>query len=249
MAKQNKPIITKHFIPTESNEVEILLSISNKAIQSGLIKRVGQRGFSVLVVLASYMNKNHVSFPSQGKIAELVGMSRPTVTKAINELVELGVVSMIEDGRHKHYQVNFTALKTLHVKEELDAETDKDIIPEIVFTNSKDVANYFADKYKEVYGSAYTINYGRDLSLIKNKILNNYSDVDIKRAIDIAIENYENQWANANYLRPTIPMLATWLINDALAWDSKQQKDQDELAQRIKDAEADDMTDIALELF
>ena len=88
------------------------------------------------------------------------------------------------------------------------------------------MANYFADKYKEVYGSPTQLTTEGTLSLIKNKILNNYSDVDIKRAIDIAIENYENQWANANYLRPTIPMLATWLINDALAWDSKQQKDQ-----------------------
>lgn len=250
--KLGDPIITKHFIPTVDDngivEVDLLISLSQKAIHAGLIKRVGQRGFCVLVVLASYMNKNNVSYPSQTKIVELIGMSRPTVAKAINDLVEVGVVETVSDGRKNTYKINFTALKTLHVIE--DKEEDEPVyIPEEVFATSKDVANYFADKYRAVYGVPYTINFGRDLALIKTKILGKYTDVDIKKAIDTAVENYADEWANANYLRPTIPMLATWLINDALAFSAKANQDKDQLHQRIKDAEMADMTDVALKLF
>lgn len=249
----SKPIITKHFIPTinesGATEVDVLISLSQKAIQAGLIKRVGQRGFCVLIILASYMNKHHVSFPSQSKIVELAGMSRPTIAKALNDLIELGVVETITNGKNNSYKVNFTALKTLYIEKEATEEDDETYIPEVVFSNARDVADYFAEKYNAVYGVPYTINFGRDLKLIKDKILGTYTSVEIQQAIDIAVEHYGDEWANANYLRPTIPMLATWLINEALTYKSRADKDKDLLEQRIKDAETTDMTDIALELF
>lgn len=248
-----KVIISKTFTPLVDSEgnssTDISVGIRADLIQKGMIKRMGYRGFSVLTVLVSYMNKEFISFPSMTRIGDLTGMSRQTVAKAINDLEALGVIQKVHSDRRYEYKVNYTSNLTndpvlIESKEEVE-----DVVPEVVFTSAKDVAFYFAKKYEKQYGHKYMINYGRDLSLIKNKLMKAYSDEELANVIDTAIELYREKWANDNYAYPTIPMLATWLGNQARSAVKVQKDKRNKLYDTSKKAEELDETDIALDIF
>lgn len=244
-------VITKTFTPLiDSNgkkEVSVNVGTNISHVQSGLIKRVGYKGYCVLVVLVSYMNKEHVSFPSMTKIGELTGMSRQTVSKGIKDLEALGIIEKVNEKRFSEYKIHYTINLTndpILIEEQKEEEA-----PEVVFTNAKDVAFYFAKRYEQEYGHAYMINYGRDLGLIKNKLQKTYSDDEIKTIIDVAVKEYRNKWANENYAYPTIPMLASWLSNQALTLYKEKQQKRDKLYDNIKSSEETDETDLALDVF
>lgn len=100
-----------------------------------------------------------------------------------------------------------------------DQEDPVDVTEEIVNTkpmNSKDYAHYFAQKFKLKYDKSYVITYKRDLGLIKNKLMKNYSQEDILAIIDVAIDEYPDRWSNSKYPTPTIGMLCGWLCNEVV---------------------------------
>lgn len=254
---KDKNIVSVYFIPTVEDDgsegVDVRVSLSQKQIQDGVLKKIGQRGSLVLLVLTSYMNRKSLSYPSQSRIADLTGMSVPTVRKALEDLEDIGIITTHRNQGNNVYEINNADIGVLNIYKddgnEQQEELKDDLVPDIVFTSSKDVATYFAKKYKQVFGTNYTINFGRDLSLIKNKVLDRYSDNQIQTAIDIAIENYEDEWANPKYFRPTISMFCSWLINEALAYADREKHEEDQVEQRKKEAEETDMSEIALDLF
>lgn len=247
-----RKLFRKYFIPNEHG-VNIWASYENRAIQNGMIKELGQRGFLVLTVLISYMNKNQESYPSQTKIGELIGMSTPTVRKALDDLMEHGMISRVKpEGRRNYvYKINFSENLVLDTEEDLrDNSKEADgIVPDVVFSSSRDVADYFAKKFKDVYGYGYTINFGKELSLINNKIMDQFNDEQIKDGIDVAVENYEEVWANDKYSKPTISMLSTWLMTEALNFKDKDIRNQEDLDKAIKEAQESDQSDVFLDLF
>lgn len=95
-------------------------------------------------------------------------------------------------------------------------ETSKPL-PVENFNNAPGALNYFCKKYRETYGVEYNVSYKRDASMIKNKLLKNYSMTQIKDIIDITFEQYDHSWATQGYPRPTIGQLVTWIPNKALA--------------------------------
>ena len=82
--------------------------------------------------------------------------------------------------------------------------------------NSKDYAHYFANKFKLKYDKSYVITYKRDLGLIKNKLMKNYSQEEILAIIDVAVDEYSERWGSPKYPTPTIGMLCGWLCNEAV---------------------------------
>lgn len=242
---------------TASDEVQCVsrVCIDLQAIQSGLIKKVGANKLPLLLAIISYMDSDGRAFPSQRKLAELTGQSINTVNKLINELLEIEVDGqkllkreLVGKGVRKKsmYYISkgeVTATEAVEaVNEVIDSEQKKTM-------TSRDVALHFVDVYKETFGVGYSVNYGKELALIKNKLLKNYDDEALIGLIEVAVKQYKTNWANANYPLPTISMLCTWLGNKAYGiW----KQEQDELAKqstRLEQAVSQDQTDKALTLF
>lgn len=110
--------------------------------------------------------------------------------------------------------------------------------PKRVIKNSKDIAHYFAEQYKEAYGKSYVINYKRDLGLIKNKLIKNFSIDEIVEIIDLTIKDYPTRWGNSKYPYPTIGMLCSWLCNEVVRALLEQQKT-DKKSKELIDQTAD----------
>jgi predicted transcriptional regulator len=58
--------------------------------------KVGVRAFAVYMALARFVNSDAACWPSTDRIAKLLGMSRPTVSKAIHSLHEHGLITIEE---------------------------------------------------------------------------------------------------------------------------------------------------------
>lgn len=66
----------------------LTLKLSIKAVQSKLIAKLGVNEFAVLMTIASFIDREGEAFPSQRKIAELTGLSLPTVNRTVNNLLK-----------------------------------------------------------------------------------------------------------------------------------------------------------------
>ena len=72
------------------NDVELCISVNQ--IRQGIIKEVGCRNYSVLLAIASFMDDvKRRSSPNVEDIADITGLSKPTVIKAIHELEEVEI--------------------------------------------------------------------------------------------------------------------------------------------------------------
>lgn len=247
MTKEPHMTVMAHY----SRGEDARISLNQKDIQNGKLRDMGQRGSLVYLVLASYMNRQAVSYPSQQLIADSIGMAVSTVRKALDDLIDGGHIVEREHNGKKIYQLT-NASSGAYVLEEDSDEQEKlaeEVMPKVIFTNSKDVATYFAKVYEETYNLPYTINFGRDLSLIKQKLLGTYSNIQIQTAIDTGVKEYANEWHNPNFPRPTISILATWLVNEALTFNQVDEEGSQQLVDKTSMAEQDDMSDIAVDLF
>ena len=87
----------------------------------------------------------------------------------------------------------------------------------IAFETPKDVITYFCTKYLEQYEISYSVNWGRDASLVKNKLMKHFMPDEIKSIIDTVFAEYDRRWKTQKYLRPTIGALTTWMAREAYA--------------------------------
>lgn len=111
---------------------------------------------------------------------------------------------------------------------------------EIVFDNAKSVVDYFRQKYYETYNTQYSTNWKREPAMIKNKLLSTFTDSEIKAMVDTVFAEYERQWANVKFPRPTIGQLTTWLGNKALAMSQEKAKASEQVEADSKKYDYDD---------
>lgn len=261
MSDKLQPVLSVDFkkeYSTLSDGIEesLRVCIDSKAIQSGLIKELGANRFSLLMAIVSYMDVDGKCFPSQRKLADLTGQSPTTVNKNINEMLEItfngqNILRRELKGTGKRKQ----SIYYIHQGE----ITNTDAVIETVEPkakavkpkkfNSRDVALYWSEVFKETFGQGYTFNYGKELAMIKNKLLPNYDEETLKAVIDIAIKQYQKNWASNNYPLPTIPMLCSWLANTAFGIHKQGADKADQLETKIETAKAQDDTDRAMSLF
>lgn len=261
---ENNPILAVDF-KVEYNNVADSISttrracISMEAIQNGLIKKIGANRLPLLLVILSYMDEDGKAFPSQRKLAELSGQSVNTVNKLINELLDIEVDGqkllrreLVGKGVRKKsmyfiHQGEVTTTDAMEAVEEYREQ--QELIAETHTMNSKDIAHYFRDIYTETFGQGYVINYGKDLGMIKKKLLGTYDDEAMKGLIEVAVKRYKAEWANEKFPLPTIAMLCTWLANTAYGVWSKEREQAQKQEERVKTAIEQDDTDRALNLF
>lgn len=67
---------------------ELFFKVHLSAIESGLIRELGDKRWTTLTVLASFMNENGECFPSQELIAQRLGVRRDTANQRIQSLLE-----------------------------------------------------------------------------------------------------------------------------------------------------------------
>lgn len=110
----------------------------------------------------------------------------------------------------------------------------------VAFGNPKEVLEYYQQKYFEYYGVAYSPNYGRDIKLIKSKLMSVFTDEEIKVILDVAFREFPKRWETPKYKRVSIGALCSWIANEALTIAQKESQE----AKRAQEAERKyDLTD------
>jgi DNA-binding MarR family transcriptional regulator len=93
----------------------IYLRVYTSLFQAGIVKDLKPTNFTVLLAIASHMDADGNCYPTQRQIAELTGITPPTVNKAVNELLEYKVNDkpiisreFVQSGQFKnsYYTVN-----------------------------------------------------------------------------------------------------------------------------------------------
>lgn len=95
--------------PWEEKTVKALwFHIVREQVQSGEIARVGAVPWAVYCAVKSHTGlETGDAFPSNARIAELVGVSMDTVQRALKKLAEAGLVNAVKRrGRGSSYSVN-----------------------------------------------------------------------------------------------------------------------------------------------
>lgn len=228
-------------IHTESMDIhngevvtEVYLQLNTEVMRGDFIKKIGgATNFTVLMAIMSFANPLGESYPSQDTIAEITGMSRSTVNRAIKELMEVTINrrklllrDQHEGGKFRNNVYKFMA----------------EVVEEDEHMTAPEVLQYFMDKYKEVYGVAYIANYGMDRNMIKSKLSTNYDRDTIKKMVDKAITEYDARWAKPAYPVPKVNYLCGWLGNVVLKELIVEQKKEAVIQERMNvdiDAQAD----------
>lgn len=205
------------------------VKVNTQSIQAGLIKQIGATEFSVLMAIASFCDIEGEAFPSQRTLAEITGLSLPTVNKAVGRLLETkfnGVPVIARELESMGSKKRFSVYN-LYVQEE---EAEK-----------KKTAKYYVEKFKALfevkYGFPFVVNYSRDTSLVKKKLMADFTEEQIEKIIEYTIENYEKKWSNTKYPYPTITMICSWLANAVMKELTQEQKKAEEVQRRIEEAE------------
>lgn len=229
---------------TDTVEKTVTLELFPEQIRNGMITQLSNSGnasrnFTVLLAIASFMNTEQKAFPSQETLAEITGLSIPTLRKALTELTEIKVneqpiLRKSAVGRSTVYQ-----LVSIAEKEDVQEET------EVKVMTSKDVLILFCDYYAETFDTEYVPAWGRELGQIKQKLIGKFADEDLHEIVRIAVTQYKQHWANQQYPLPTIGQLTSWLANKANAvWQVEKEK-QKQYEQRIAEAEKVEQIDSA----
>lgn len=216
---QQYDVLNQTYVEDRSVKLDI------NSIQHGIIKEIGASEFVVLMAIASFTDIEGEAFPSQRKLAEVTGLSLPTVNKLVNKLLEVeinGVPILSRKFEQTKTKRNFSVYSLNTVKSE-NEESDLKVNFQKTVTEerqkkktAKDYSAKFCSLYEEEFGVKYIPSYARDMSLIKTKLMANFEEEQILELIEYCVKNYKEKWAKPSYPYPTIPMICGWLGNAAL---------------------------------
>lgn len=205
-------------IINRKERIETYLKVNTRAIRGGLIKELGAMDFAVLMAIASYMDIEGNCYPTQRQIASITGMSKTTINTSISRLLKFKINDrplvereLLGDGIKKNSYYSFTSyLEGIEELELLNDDTNKP-------KSAKDYISLFCDVYEDTFETAYIPNYGRDMKLIKDKLISTYTEQDIEYIIETGIKEFSTKYASPKYKYPSIPMITGWLGNTVIA--------------------------------
>jgi hypothetical protein len=67
----------------------VYVEVFRSVFTSGLVAELGPTNFTTLMALASTMNDKGECFPTQQKLANMIGVHKNTVNRYVNELLEV----------------------------------------------------------------------------------------------------------------------------------------------------------------
>lgn len=222
----------------EQNSLEQFhVMINAKSIQSGLIKKIGQRQFVLLTAILSYCDEHGEAFPSQRTLSEITGISLKTVNQGVQKLLDTKIdgkylinrelLDSNTVGKFSRYVVDFdvevsqestveksTAIRQIKTPEEVIQQLkEKQVQKGLSHT---DLVNYFKALYELKYGGTYVVNYTMDSPLVKNKFMKSMTDKAIMEMFEYIIDNYERHWYTSKFKYPTLRGVISWIGNDAI---------------------------------
>lgn len=221
-------------IHTGDVTTDVYLQINTEVLRGDFIQKVGgATNFTVLMAIMAFANPLGESYPTQERIAEITGLSRSTVNRAIKELMDVTINrrKLLVRDQHEHGKFRNNVYKFM-----------AEIVEEGEYMTAPEVLEYFMDKYREVYGVEYITNYGRDRNMIKSKLSTAYDRRTLRAMIDKAITEYDARWAKPAYPVPKITYLCGWLGNVVLKEIMAEQKKEAAIQERMNvdlDAQAD----------
>lgn len=236
-------------LETKKTTSDVYLRLYLSAFKSGLVADLKPTNFTVLLTICSFMDENGECYPTQRQIAERSGISKTTVNKAINELLEyrlngkpIILREMVVMGTQKNsvYTVNpisQVAIFNGDVEEisNTAGENEETLAHQEIFDNAKQVADYFIYVYRDEYGSNPHINFARELSIVKKKIIGKYTHKQIKTMIDVGVREYKTRWKNDKFPRPTLAAIATFIGVQALGIEEDTEKEFEENVEATAD--------------
>ena len=237
---QQYDIINQVYVEDRNIKLDML------AIQHGLIKEIGATEFAVLMAIASFTDVEGQAFPSQRKLVEVTGLSLPTINKIVNKLLATEINDVPVLAREFEQTINkrnFSVYTLNKVKQENEESNLKVVFQETAEgptvekpkkKTSRDYSNMFKALYEQEYGISYIISYARDNSLIKNKLMGNFTEEEIVELIEFIIKNYRTKWAKPSFPYPTIAMVCGWLGNTAMQM-IKEQKDKEKEIEMLEE--------------
>jgi DNA-binding Lrp family transcriptional regulator len=188
------------------------------------------------------MNAQGECFPTQRQIAEACGLSKTTVNKAVNELLEFKIDGrpliqreLVGPNNNSVYTINPISQVAIFsggiekIEEKPAKAADKEGL-----TPGK-IINHFFDTFTEVYQVRPSMNYAAATKMIKNSWIGKYTDDQILRMVEISVKEYDKRWKSAKFPRPTLPAIISWIGVQAIGTDEDQQKEY----QAIQDMTAD----------
>lgn len=289
------------------------VKLDARAIQEGLVKEIGISETVVLLLLASFSDMDKEAYPSQRAIAEMTGLSLPTVNRVVNDLLkkeingkpiltrsfmmnnigrkfsvyrlntldystgreepnkattdrkaaidnmgaevspegpEIGPKLGPEVNHEVKHEVGPKGAsegdlegpevgpevapdETHQVAPKVSPEVDPEVAPAKKKT-ARDHVFHFRSKFEDAFGIPYIVSYGRDTTMIKTKLMPNYSEADIEYLIDYTIDHYKQEWANDKYPYPSIVMLTTWIANSVMQKRKQDQEKHEELKEILE---------------
>jgi hypothetical protein len=79
---------SEYNLTSGKSETRIFVKMYVSAVRTGLIADMGTKNWTTLCVIASFMNEKGECYPTQGYIADGLGVSRQTANKYVNDLLE-----------------------------------------------------------------------------------------------------------------------------------------------------------------
>lgn len=154
------------------------------------------------------------------KVGISFGKQQPSTAVFINDNAATNVNVNVRNEDDECVQTNNNNVSQgTHEQEPKNKTQEEEPIKDLKdyrFANARDVILCFADMYKQRYGIPYQINWGREMKLVKTKLVEVYSEEQIKDIIAIVMSDYEQRWANPKYPRPSLGQLCSWLGGEAM---------------------------------
>lgn len=223
---------------------DIFLRVYTSAFTSGLVAALKPTNFTVFLTICTFMDSKGECFPSQRQIAERCGLSKTTVNRAINELLDFeiegkkiverrfvgkngnSVYSVLPIGQIAIFDQEVEALPAAAAVVEDPPASSGAMKP-------KDVLAYYSAVYRDVYGVNPNIRWAVDMSLVKKKWIGTYTDDQITKMIKVSVTEYEARWKNTKFPRPTIAAIVSWIGESALAVEIDAQKEQAQITELV----------------
>lgn len=102
----------------------------------------------VLITICSFCNSDNGSWPSNSTLSEATGLSRRTIIRAVNELVEIGVLVRINRFTKKSQTSNFYSIDVFY-RQRKAGDLPEFTGPEMSHFNYEDYENFAAQMDRE----------------------------------------------------------------------------------------------------
>lgn len=186
-------------------------------LNSGVLEKVilKYRGNDIKILLALCLKLDTVGYTeiSVTKLSEELGISINTISNFILSMCRIGFLTM-EKGSNND-------VINLCIQNNVDITSSKKIIRTKVESqvSAKSLLIYYMKKYLEQYNVVCSVNYARDMSLIKKSIISKYdlTEEEFCSIIDLAFSLYDAKWKSVQYDKLTIGALCSFIFADCYA--------------------------------